>query len=66
VIYKGLLAPDELKVFYPDLRAPAFGPPLAVLHRKLSTTADPLWALAPPLHTLAHNGELRQETSSRW
>jgi glutamate synthase (ferredoxin) len=66
VIYKGLLAPDELAVFYPDLRAPAFGPPLAVLHRRLSTTADPLWALAPPLHTLAHNGELRQETSSLW
>jgi glutamate synthase domain-containing protein 1 len=66
VIYKGLLAPDELPVFYPDLRSPGFGKPLAVLHRKLSTTADPLWALAPPLHTLAHNGELRQETSSLW
>jgi len=66
VIYKGLLAPDELATFYPDLREPAFGQPLAVLHRRLSPTADPLWALAPPLHTLAHNGELRQATSSLW
>lgn len=53
VIYKGLLAPDELPVFYPDLREPAFGPPLATLHRKISTTAEPLWALAPPVHSLA-------------
>ena len=53
VIYKGLLSPDELPVFYPDLREPAFGPPLATLHRKISTTADPLWALAPPVHSLS-------------
>lgn len=53
VIYKGLLSPDELPVFYPDLREPAFGKPLATLHRKISTTADPLWALAPPVHSLS-------------
>ena len=53
VIYKGLLSPSELPVFYPDLREPAFGPPLATLHRKISTTADPLWALAPPIHSLS-------------
>jgi glutamate synthase (NADPH) large chain len=52
VIYKGLLAPDELSVFYPDLREPAFGQPLAMLHCKISVTADPLWALAPPRHSL--------------
>lgn len=53
VIYKGLLAPDELPVFYPDLRQPAFGQPLTMLHRKISATADPLWALAPPVHSLS-------------
>jgi glutamate synthase domain-containing protein 1 len=52
VIYKGLLAPEELPVFYPDLREPAFGPPLAMLHRRISAAADPLWALAPPVHSL--------------
>jgi glutamate synthase (NADPH) large chain len=53
VIYKGLLAPAELPVFYPDLRDAAFGQPLATLHRKISATAEPLWALAPPVHSLS-------------
>lgn len=53
VIYKGLLAPEELPVFYPDLREASFGEPLAVLHRKISAAAEPLWALAPPLHSLS-------------
>jgi glutamate synthase (NADPH/NADH) large chain len=53
VIYKGLLAPEELSVFYPDLREPTFGQPLATMHRKISVTADPLWALAPPVHSLS-------------
>jgi glutamate synthase domain-containing protein 1 len=64
VIYKGLLSPAELSVFYPDLRDPAFEPPFAVLRRKISASAGPLWSMAPPLHTLAHNGELRHDASS--
>jgi glutamate synthase (NADPH) large chain len=64
VIYKGLLSPAELPVFYPDLQAPAFAPPFAVLQRKISTAAAPLWSMAPPLHTLAHNGELRHDASN--
>jgi glutamate synthase (NADPH/NADH) large chain len=62
VIYKGLLSPAELPLFYPDLRAPAFHAPLAVLQKKISTAAA-LWSMAPPLHTLAHNGELRHAES---
>lgn len=64
VIYKGLLSPDELRVFYPDLREPAFQAPFAVLQRKISAAATPLWSMAPPLHTLAHNGELRHAESN--
>ena len=60
VIYKGLLSPAELPVFYPDLREPAFHAPFAVLQRKIAAAAAPLWSMAPPLHTLAHNCELRQ------
>jgi glutamate synthase domain-containing protein 1 len=63
VIYKGLLSPEELRVFYPDLREPAFQAPFAVLQRKISASATPLWSMAPPLHTLAHNGELRHTES---
>jgi glutamate synthase domain-containing protein 1 len=64
VIYKGLLSPTELRVFYPDLNEPAFLAPLALLQRKISAAAAPLWSMAPPLHTLAHNGELRQPESN--
>jgi glutamate synthase domain-containing protein 1 len=60
VIYKGLLSAEELPVFYPDLREPSFQRPFAVLQRRFSAAAAPLWSMAPPLHTLAHNGELRQ------
>src|SRR5205085_2292512 len=63
VIYKGLLSPAELPQFYPDLREPAFHAPIAVLQRKISVAAAPLWSMAPPLQTLAHNGELRQPES---
>ena len=63
VIYKGLLSPAELPVFYPDLREPRFQPPFAVLERRFNAAAGPLWSMAPPLHTLAHNGELRQAES---
>jgi len=63
VIYKGLLAPAELPVFYPDLREPAFHAPFAVLHKKIGAAAA-LWSMAPPLHTLAHNGELKHAVSN--
>lgn len=63
VIYKGLLSPAELTVFYPDLRAQAFHAPFAVLQTKISAAAA-LWSMAPPRHTLAHNGELRQAASN--
>ena len=64
VIYKGLLSPAELRQFYPDLREPAFAAPFAVLQRKISAAASPLWSMAPPLHTLAHNGELRHDATN--
>ena len=64
VIYKGLLSPAELPVFYADLREPAFQTPFAVLQKKISAAAAPLWSMAPPLHTPAHNGELRHAASN--
>ena len=63
VIYKGLLSPAELPVFYPDLREPAFGKPFATVHRRINDRT-PLWATAPPLHALAGSGELRQAAAS--
>ena len=64
VIYKGLLSPAELPVFYPDLREPAFEEPLAFLQKKINSAATPLWSMAPPLHTLARSGELRHAATN--
>lgn len=61
VIYKGLLSPTELPVFYPDLREPAFQSPFAVLQKKISAAASPLWSMAPPFHTLAQRSRRREE-----
>lgn len=64
VIYKGLLSPAELPLFYPDLREAAFGRPFATVHRRISAAAPPQWAMAPPVHALAGSGELRQAAAS--
>lgn len=64
VIYKGLLSPAELPLFYPDLREAAFGRPFATVHRKISATAPPQWSMAPPVHGLAGSGEFRQAVAS--
>jgi len=64
VIYKGLLTPAELPLFYPDLREAAFGRPFATVHRKIGGAAPPQWAMAPPAHAVAGSGELRQAVAS--
>jgi glutamate synthase domain-containing protein 1 len=64
MIYKGLLSPGELAEFYPDLLQPAFPTPLAFVQKKIDSAARPLWSMAPPLHNLAHSGELRHLVSN--
>ncbi|HZT72450.1 MAG TPA: glutamate synthase large subunit [Terriglobales bacterium] len=58
IVYKGLLAPWQLPLFYPDLSAPEFVSRFAVFHLRYSTNTEPSWRLAQPFRCLAHNGEI--------
>ncbi len=63
--YKGLVLPDNLPVFYPDLRDERFASSLAVYHQRFSTNTWPEWRLAQPFRYLAHNGEINTLKGNR-
>ncbi|HXY50209.1 MAG TPA: glutamate synthase large subunit [Terriglobales bacterium] len=65
VVYKGLLTPDQLAAFYPDLSHPRFAASFAVFHQRYSTNTQPSWSLAQPFRLVAHNGEINTITSNR-
>ena len=58
IIYKGMLKPDQLAAYFPDLSDPDMESALALVHSRYSTNTFPQWALAQPFHLLAHNGEI--------
>jgi len=65
VVYKGLLAPLQLRAFYPDLDATEFEAPFAVFHQRYSTNTQPTWTLAQPFRFLGHNGEINTIGANR-
>lgn len=65
ISYKGLVTPDNLPVFYPDLSDPRFESALAVYHQRFSTNTWPQWKLAQPFRFLAHNGEINTVSGNR-
>ncbi|HZE08318.1 MAG TPA: glutamate synthase central domain-containing protein, partial [Gemmatimonadaceae bacterium] len=58
VVYKGMLRPDQLTGFYPDLRDPDLASAIALVHSRFSTNTFPSWRLAHPYRFLCHNGEI--------
>jgi glutamate synthase (NADPH/NADH) large chain len=58
VVYKGMLTPDQLRAFYPELADERFESALALVHSRFSTNTFPSWPLAHPYRMLAHNGEI--------
>ncbi|HET9728173.1 MAG TPA: glutamate synthase large subunit [Acidimicrobiia bacterium] len=58
VVYKGMLTPDQLRQFYPELNDERFESALALVHSRFSTNTFPSWPLAHPYRMLAHNGEI--------
>lgn len=58
IIYKGMLTPDQLFPFYPDLGRPEFTTHLAMVHSRFSTNTFPSWDRAQPLRFMSHNGEI--------
>jgi glutamate synthase (NADPH/NADH) large chain len=63
--YKGLITPENLPVFYPDLSDPALESAICVFHQRFSTNTWPQWKLAQPFRYLAHNGEINTIQGNR-
>src|SRR5580704_5631953 len=65
VVYKGLLTPEQLAPFYPDLEHLEFKSAFVVFDQRYSTTTQPSWSLAQPFRFVAHNGEINTISSNR-
>ncbi len=63
--YKGLMMPEALPAFYPDLADPRFTSGICVFHQRFSTNTWPKWKLAQPFRYLAHNGEINTIAGNR-
>mgnify|MGYP001190351617 FL=1 len=65
--YKGMVLPDKLARFYPDLMRAELASSAVVFHQRFSTNTLPRWPLAHPFRMLAHNGEINTiEGNRRW
>jgi glutamate synthase (NADPH/NADH) large chain len=58
IVYKGMLTPEQLGAFYPDLADPTIESALALVHSRFSTNTFPSWNRAHPYRYLIHNGEI--------
>ncbi|BAF58915.1 glutamate synthase domain 2 [Pelotomaculum thermopropionicum SI] len=58
IVYKGMLTPQQLTWFYPDLNDPSMESALALIHSRFSTNTFPSWERAHPYRYLIHNGEI--------
>jgi glutamate synthase domain-containing protein 2/glutamate synthase domain-containing protein 1/glutamate synthase domain-containing protein 3 len=58
LVYKGMLVPDQLRGFFPDLSHPQMASAMALVHSRFSTNTFPSWPLAHPYRVIAHNGEI--------
>ncbi len=58
IIFKGLLLPTDIKLYYKDLLDPQVVTRLALVHQRFSTNTFPTWDLAQPFRYICHNGEI--------
>ena len=58
LIYKGLLVPEDIRLYYKDLSDPLVITRLALVHQRFSTNTFPTWDLAQPFRYMCHNGEI--------
>ncbi|HEY2145839.1 MAG TPA: glutamate synthase large subunit, partial [Steroidobacteraceae bacterium] len=67
IVYKGMVMPQFLAQFYPDLKDPRMQASVVVFHQRFSTNTLPQWRLAHPYRYLAHNGEINTvQGNRRW
>src|SRR5580698_3272703 len=65
IVYKGMVMPQHLAEFYPDLTDPRLESAVVVFHQRFSTNTLPQWRLAHPFRYLAHNGEINTIEGNR-
>ena len=65
IVFKGMVMPQYLAQFYPDLADPRLESSAAVFHQRFSTNTLPQWRLAHPYRYLAHNGEINTIQGNR-
>ena len=63
--YKGMVLPERLAQFYPDLQRAELASSAVVFHQRFSTNTAPRWPLAQPFRLLAHNGEINTIAGNR-
>ncbi|MGD8573325.1 MAG: glutamate synthase large subunit [Gammaproteobacteria bacterium] len=63
--YKGLVMPNWLTDFYPDLTDERLASHVCVFHQRFATNTHPEWRLAQPFRLLAHNGEINTIRGNR-
>lgn len=65
LVYKGMLASDQLGPYYKDLVDPRIESAIAMVHSRFSTNTFPSWDLAQPFRLMAHNGEINTIKGNR-
>lgn len=58
IIYKGMLTPQQVMQFFPELSDTSITSALALVHSRFSTNTFPSWARAHPNRYVIHNGEI--------
>lgn len=58
IIFKGLLMPKDISLYYEDLMDPRVVTRLSLVHQRFSTNTFPTWDLAQPFRYMCHNGEI--------
>ncbi|NPA37692.1 MAG: glutamate synthase large subunit [Chlorobi bacterium] len=64
-IYKGMLTPEQLGLYYTDLQDARVKSAISLVHSRFSTNTFPTWDLAQPFRILAHNGEINTIKGNR-
>ena len=58
LIYKGMLTPRQVAVFYPELTDPRVETAICLIHSRFSTNTFPSWERSHPYRYIIHNGEI--------
>ncbi|MFT4831126.1 MAG: glutamate synthase (NADPH/NADH) large chain [Psychroserpens sp.] len=58
IIFKGLLMPEDISLYFRDLMDSRVVTRLALVHQRFSTNTFPTWDLAQPFRYMCHNGEI--------